>query len=268
MYMDSVAWWINAGLMNVINNTTYPNAEIYGSSFNGASTNIGTWINTGTIQFYSGGALLMDNSGMFYQCAGGIMNYIFGSPYSENYPDQSNFNNIALDGSIGFYFDSRYKNPGNYWTLFFWANGDGLVWDGSLSLFVADNTQTVPSSLQLCYDPVGTVGTAYLYPVDAGTCSSFGSGFVSSSNAVTGGVCSGFSDPVVQYYLSQTAPCSTANPPCGYNTGAWSSTGSPVAPVSSDRSGASTLSISFFLFITVIAYLYFSNFRILLRIST
>jgi hypothetical protein len=256
MYMDVSAFWINLGLMNVI---SYNLDYIKGSYFPSLTTPtaVGTWINAGTIQFYSNGGLDFEQgSGNFYQLSTGVLSFLYGVPTATSTPGSVQFADIALDGHIGIYFAPGYT-PSTYQTLFTWKASDytsapNNMWSGSATVSSNDQAHTVPSPQQSCYDPTG--GTAYAYPISAGLCSSQGTGYVTFSNSIAGGVSSLITDPTIMMIASQPPTCG-AGMGCGQDVGISSN-----PPPSNGKSSGSILPISFSLFVSLLAYLYFSSF--------
>jgi len=254
LYFDAAAFWINMGLMRVINHS---NDYIIGSNFGGVATGAGTMINMGTIQFESlGGFNWEAGTGNFYQTDSGVMKYIYGVGSDPSYPQ---FADVALDGYIGVYFATGYTTSSSY-TLFTWKASDYAsdpqsMWTGDLTVSTNDNAHTIPSPQQSCYDPTG--GEAYLYPISGGLCSSQSSGYVTFSNpSPTGGVTSGITNPpaTVTSLLAQTPPCGahSANTACGQNVGI--SSNGPAT------SSGSIVPVSISFLMSCLAYLYFSTF--------
>jgi len=160
-YMDFNvdAYWVNLGLMQVIN---YSNDYIQGTYFPGLSTatDAGTMVNMGTITFSNHGGLdFQYGTGTFLQCKHGIMKWGYGVDGTN--PGSVTLPSITIDGFIGFYFESASDVPASGSSLFdFVPEKDGNLPFGSFtSLFdtVTKGPGVLDSPRIVCFSAGGSV---------------------------------------------------------------------------------------------------------------
>jgi len=216
MYFDVQAYWVNLGLINVIN---HDNDFITGTSFPGlaAVTNAGSLINMGTIQFSAGGGIDFNSrTGNFLQCKHGILKFAYGVTGGD--AGTVTFPSIVLDGYIGIYYDPSAIVPSTYATLFtFVPETSGDLPSGSFtSLFdtITVGPGTIPTTQIVCFDKVS--GDVYIYSlIDKPICPTGENQDLTT--IITGDACSSLPDSITN--LQATASC-PAGANCGFNTGA------------------------------------------------
>jgi len=153
LYFDVQAYWINLGLMQVVN---HANDYIYGTSFPGLSTatDAGTMANMGTIEFTNGGGLdFVAGTGTFLQCSKGILKFGWGYPAAGNYPGVSTLPDCTLDGYVGLSYASDSDVPTDGTSIFTFVTKDGSAFSGSLETTSANVLDPL-----VCVDKTTTAG--------------------------------------------------------------------------------------------------------------
>jgi hypothetical protein len=242
LYFDVQAYWVNLGLMNVIN---HYNDYIYGTEFPGLSTytDAGTMVNMGTIQFSNTGGLnFQQATGTFYQCNHGIMKFGYGSDFTTT-PGTVTLPHVKLDGYIGIY-NSDPTVPLDGTELFSWifdaSDSEGLF-TGNVGLVVS------PSLTQkICYEDTATSGpvSLYAYPLLTTTDILCPSGYSLYVSLDPTDVCSSL--PASITALEGVASCPAGNN-CGFDTGVPAGEPSPAS--------ASTLAIPFAFLVSLVCLL-------------
>jgi len=205
MYWDSVAYWVNLGLLVVVN---YANDWIRGSSFPGLTTvtSVGTLVNMGTLQFNnSGGFYYYDQTGNFYQCSTGIIK--LGYTLTTQ-PGQIRLAGLYLDGYIGCSFSPDFSEIALPYTVLTWKPTDPTaIPSGDITILASGLSALL--DLNFCFSKTGT-GTLYqrsaqpLCPNDA----------YQVLDPFTGGACSSLPDKI-----KNLVPSCPASADCGIDTG-------------------------------------------------
>jgi len=219
LYFDVSAYWVNLGLMDVINHS---NDYIGGTYFPGRTTvtAAGTFVNMGTIQFTNAGGLdFYYSTGTFLQCKHGIMKWGYAVGNTPGYvtlPSISSF-----DGFIGFYFEDKTSIPSNGATLFtFVKETSGDLPYGSFISLLDTVTNGPPGVLDsnrlVCWEKTGTV---YVYDQieESGKCPDGKYQILPTPPVTEGDSCDGLPDAIKN--LADEAWC-PAGANCGLDTGA------------------------------------------------
>jgi hypothetical protein len=205
LYFDEVAYWINLGLMTV---ETYSNDYIRGTQFYSSTyTEVGTFVNMGTLQLLSGGGLNFEQeSGTLIQCK----NAITKIQYGPTNPGTITLPTIIFEGYIGILIEGD-ATPSDGTTIF------TFIPDTTLGSFSGDIEDVLVEGEPLtwfplvCTDKTGKVkiydaiDNNYLCP-DQET---------QILNPVVGG-CDSLPDAIKNLQDSATCPATKA---CGIDTG-------------------------------------------------
>jgi hypothetical protein len=159
LYWDADAFWINLGLMSVVN---HANDWIQASTFPSVSPptpSVGIMVNYGTIEFSSGGGLnFHDGTGSFRQGKNGIMKFEYGDSDSGSVT----FAEVQLEGWIGVYFSDSYTFSSFGDNLFFtWTKPAGVLPFGSLNYIAKGPGILGDIDQYICFSPSGNDVTVY-----------------------------------------------------------------------------------------------------------
>jgi len=159
LYWDADAYWINLGLMSVVNKA---NDWIQKSTFPSISPpapTVGTLVNYGTIEFISGGGLYFyDGTGSFRQGKNGFMKFEYGDSDSGSVQ----FAEVQLEGWIGVYFSDSYTFSSFGDNLFFtWTEPADVLPFGSLNYIAKGPGILGDVDQYLCFSPSGQDVTVY-----------------------------------------------------------------------------------------------------------
>jgi len=156
LYFDANAFWINLGLMSVVN---HANDYIQKSTFPTISpppANVGIMVNYGTIEFSAGGGLnFYDGTGSFRQGKNGFMKFEYGDSDSGSVT----FAEVMLEGWIGVYFSDSYtiSSLGNSGLFFSWTKPAGVLPFGSLNYIAKGPGILGDADQYICYSTDGDV---------------------------------------------------------------------------------------------------------------
>jgi len=163
LFWDAKAYWINLGLLSVINKA---NDWIQKSTFPSISPpapNVGTLVNYGTIEFSAGGGLYFyDGTGSFRQGKNGFMKFEYGDSDSGSVQ----FAEVILEGWIGVYFsdDYTFSTSGN--SLFFsWKKPASALPFGDINYIATGPGILGDIDQYICFDTSSTTGGVNVYKI-------------------------------------------------------------------------------------------------------
>jgi len=221
LYWDADAYWVNLGLMEVINNS---NDYIKGTYFPGLTTRseVGTLVNMGTIDFKNNGGLnFYQSSGKVRQCKNGIIKFAFddtGVPGTVTLPD------IALDGYVGVYYGGNVKPYSSGQQIFTWVKPAGEVPSGSVSVSSkGPEADLIDSVFIVCFSK-NNEATVYEITKDLLICPGSDTQILTP---IVGGACTDVPDTITS--LADKASC-PASAGCGTSTGKPGSGGGSPSP--------------------------------------
>jgi len=220
LYFDVQATWINLGYFQDIQ---YYNDYIKGTTFPGlsASTDVGTIINMGTLEFTNGGGLnFEEGTGTVRQCPNGVIKLGFTTSSAPGSITLPNSANLYLDGYVGYSVSSDYTISSSGIELYSWIPADPTATaDVHLSLTGSGYDSTL---LEVCF---ANSGTATLYKrTDQPTCPA---GSTQFPGALPSPACDNLPDAIKN--LQALASCRFGAPNCGIDVGAPAPTPAPAS---------------------------------------